>query len=502
MPRLPVAMVMAMSVLSPATALCEPPARTSNAVPYRVSVPVATGREGTATVASRALMNRDGTTTVEIATAPFDFGPTDAITHLLFKALTPSGDVAFARTYNDTIPNGYVALTFSDLVREQVLQLQAHVDDRLNPRTDVVSVTDVVRRRPDVRVTAIAAPAQAATNVPVVLTATLDEHNGDVGTYASCVLLVDGAEVDWIVGVWIDAGDTVSCAFTHRFDTSGSHTIRVAAIDVNPADWDTSNNALGQAIGVTAPFQQYYVAAGESTETQSFFNSYSNRYNTNPVFGEDILKSFSLTGWAQGVNVQGWVRRRWAFPVATIDAMAADEIGTRFSAHMLDLAATSVENFPNFQSACGSRTDGTSDRSVYVYVCSAHDDFYGDYSYLFLQQYAGSVTYTSLAYDRFWSGDPGNILGYGYYQNTTTTTGTGTLIPYGSAVEVAVAVTSGETTDGIDVTVPLPGPSITRSDSPLACGVDTFSWVSISWCTEYHDVRMNRGGVVTAGSWP
>src|SRR5438067_4660481 len=247
MSRSPVVMVMAMSALSPALALAAPPTAISNTIPYRVSAPVATGRDGNATVVSRALIARDGTTSVEIATAPFDVGPQDAITHLLIKALTPSGAVAFARAYNDTIPKGWTVLTFNDLVRDQALWLEAHVDDRSLPRTDVVILSDVVRRRPDVRVDAVIAPTQVAPNVPVTMTATLDEHNGDVGAHASCVLLVDGAEVDWINGVWIDAGDTVSCAFTHVFD-AGSHTIRVAASDVNPADWDASNNARERTI--------------------------------------------------------------------------------------------------------------------------------------------------------------------------------------------------------------------------------------------------------------
>jgi hypothetical protein len=194
------------------------------------------------------------------------------------------------------------------------------------------------------------------------------------------------------------------------------------------------------------------------------------------------------------------VNRRWAFPVEAIDATASDDTGTRLSAHIASLAATSVS--ATGQWACGSTTDGTGDRYVYAYVCSGHNDNYGDYSHLYLQQHAGLVTYTSLNYDRVWSGDPDNILGYYNYYSNTITTGTGALVPYGPAVQVGLSVMSAGTIDGIYVTVPIGSTSTTRYDNPLMCGVDTFSWASLAWCSEYHDVMTSRFGVVVAGSWP
>jgi hypothetical protein len=61
---------------------------------------------------------------------------------------------------------------------------------------------------------------------------------------------------------------------------------------------------------------------------------------------------------------------------------------------------------------------------------------------------------------------------------------------------------SAGTIDGIYVTVPIGSTSTTRYDNPLMCGVDTFSWASLAWCSEYHDVMTSRFGVVVAGSWP
>ncbi|MGI9166054.1 MAG: hypothetical protein ACR2G5_06670 [Pyrinomonadaceae bacterium] len=43
------------------------------------------------------------------------------------------------------------------------------------------------------------------------------ELKGDVGATADLILYADGVEVDRANGVWVDAGGTVSCVFTHTF---------------------------------------------------------------------------------------------------------------------------------------------------------------------------------------------------------------------------------------------------------------------------------------------
>src|SRR5205085_343557 len=108
-------------------------------------------------------------------------------------------------------------------------------------------------------------------DVPVTLLATVGEGNGDVGARTDCVLYVDGVEADRARGIWVDAGDQVSCAFLHTFTSEGDHALRVAAEGVNPADFDLSNNAAVGTIHIGAQRDRrfsYYASVEDYREEQ------------------------------------------------------------------------------------------------------------------------------------------------------------------------------------------------------------------------------------------
>lgn len=489
--------VIALSLLRPVTAAAAPPQSVPNAVPYRVSAPVATGRDGTASVSSRALMSADGTTTIELATAPFGTEPQDAISTVLLKAIAPSGRILFTRVFNDTVWSGRVAWTFGDLVLGQAISLEAHVNDRILPRTDVATIDDVVRRRPDLRVIDVRVPAQTNPGVATVIRATIDEHNADIGARANCILSVDGQEVDRIDGLWVDAGDAVSCLFTHAFINDGAHAVRVAVADVDPGDWDTSNNALDRTVEVVGPFAQYYVQALERSEDDWFLKQAWYEYNGSPATGEDYRSERRLSQWLQGVHVQGTVTHRWSFPL-TVDMSASDDTGVRFTTHTADLLPTNVSTGPNYDVACLSTRVGGSTTWVYVFACSRHD-YAGDWSFIDFDQAQGRVDYLSLAYTRYWSGDSGNTTGYRYYNNTVIAEGSGSLVPFGPTLQVDFTVTAGDVVDGIDATLSMSEPATTHQDFPLLCGTNPISWGTFRFCNEAHNTTTVRGGLFSVG---
>jgi hypothetical protein len=80
-----------------------------------------------------------------------------------------------------------------------------------------------------------------AAGQPVSVMATISEINGDTGARAACKLYVDGTRVDEAQNIWVDAGDTVNCAFSTTL-TAGTHTLRATASTVVPSDWDKANN--------------------------------------------------------------------------------------------------------------------------------------------------------------------------------------------------------------------------------------------------------------------
>ncbi|HEX8253953.1 MAG TPA: hypothetical protein VF846_12470 [Thermoanaerobaculia bacterium] len=221
-----------------------------NRVKYRDSgIPVATGRSGSAAIAARALLSRDGSTDLELTTGDFDGrAAIGTISGVQLKIGTAT------RNYNNLQNSGALSLRLGDtLGRHAPLQVQSLVRGIDGARTDVVTVNEIVKLRPDVVAAALDAPARAFLGAPLTITAIAAERNGDSGARANCVLSVDGVEVDRANSIWIDAGDSVTCRFEHTFTAAGDKLVEARLDDVAPGDWNDANNRLTQTVSVVAP---------------------------------------------------------------------------------------------------------------------------------------------------------------------------------------------------------------------------------------------------------
>jgi hypothetical protein len=207
----------------------------SNRQRYRVKgAGNATGRSGSAEVTARALVGKDGRTVFEMSTGGLDAGmvPRGAFTKAQVKLLDPGNSSRVVATANYVgLAAGYFTATYAGLGAGFPLEVQANIKGADGNRTDVVTVRDRVKRRPDLAVT-LGDPGSALVRAPADIAASVRELNGDVGAVADCVLIVDGVAVDRAAGIWVDAGDAVSCAFVHVFATVGSHgvTVRVEGV--------------------------------------------------------------------------------------------------------------------------------------------------------------------------------------------------------------------------------------------------------------------------------
>lgn len=133
------------------------------------------------------------------------------------------------------------------------IQVQTNIRGIDPTRTDVVTVSTPALLRPDVKVNSVSGPGQAPPNSAVSLLAEVAEGNGDVGARADCVLSIDGTAVSSTPGIWVDAADTVTCAFSHAFSKPGTYTVAVSARNVTPGDWDASNNQAQTSITILEP---------------------------------------------------------------------------------------------------------------------------------------------------------------------------------------------------------------------------------------------------------
>ena len=236
-----------------------------NARKYRDDgVKPAAGRSGSAAIEVRALMAGTGVTRVQVTTGTFDGGTATGAIEKAQLTLVGVQSQAIKDKLAPAAPTWEHSL--SGLAPGDQVQVQANVRALTGHRIEVVTGTATVVRLPDIAVGPASAPATAIAGVPVVITASVREVNGDLGARTTCVLLVDNAVADQAEGVWVNAGDEVTCQFSHAFLTAGQHEFRVQANSVAPDDWDLANNrGASSSITVAPPGTQ--IARGSASIT-------------------------------------------------------------------------------------------------------------------------------------------------------------------------------------------------------------------------------------------
>jgi hypothetical protein len=437
---------------------------------YRESgVGNATGRSGSANMTARALLSKDGSSTIELTTGALDSPrvPPGSFAKVQFKPLDQSGNALFAQNFNHlSTPTGYYSFTSGALYRKQQIQLQANITGIDQNRTDVVTLVETVKRLPDVAVTNVTAkPSPAFTNQVVNISANVGELNGDSSATTICELFIyqgsnPGSPIDQANNVYVDAGGNVSCAFTHTFTAPGTYTIQVTAANVVPTDWDASNNSASTTITVTSP--------GGAEHGDAYFNDFKYSYadsgayqmwNSSGALVEDYagsdsgankwqdsyarFQSFGCVGATNAVP--------WQFPanVAVTETMDGNPIygftDSGVTGYSYQIPAPAGGFAPLCNSNVASETaqmgsDCVGDHCQYLESYRYYDN---GGTLLWIQQivhsekYAGDVTYWSQGYQcNYWwqtsaSGTCASASDY-YTWNSSYDYPNGTIVPVGS----------------------------------------------------------------------
>lgn len=226
----------------------------SNKIKYRsTGKKYGSGRSGSATLEFRALLGADGRTVLEATTGSLDgTAPVGNIDKVQLRLPKSKGGPS-TQNFNNLMAGGYWTYTLPAPAPTGAIDIQAHIGGIDKKKTDVVSATTTVLRRPDVAVNAVHAPPVVGAGIPFTITADIAELNGDVGARANCVLLVNGAVVDQSSAIWVDAGGVVSCMFSHTLSGQGSYDITVSVTGVTPGDWSTANNSASTTVVVPGP---------------------------------------------------------------------------------------------------------------------------------------------------------------------------------------------------------------------------------------------------------
>jgi hypothetical protein len=384
----------------------------------------ATGRSGSASLEGRALLGKDGTTLLEVTTGSFENGTVRGeLRKVQLKVLTTSDVLQFTDNVNG-LSAGYWSTEFQGLARNQRIQVQGNVGGVDGNRTDVVTITALVKRRPDLTVNAVTVPARALLGARVNVAATVSELNGDVGARATCVLSVDGASVlDQANGIWVDAGHTVSCAFQTTFTTLGVHQVQVYITGVSPSEWDSSNNSASTSIEIISP-EKHLAYSGQFNSSDYDYFTHTKSSSADGSFVDE--RSETGTRRTRALSLNSWTTSDvFSFPTTVRTAMASA------GASVLDV----TNNVPLQPSAswsgadCGSYYQG----GFSVNVCNYH---YGSVvrSEVDLSSYDGRVTYFGNTYRAV------GWVGYATNYSADNVSGVGGY-PVGSSIDAVVELT-------------------------------------------------------------
>ena len=459
----------------------------------------ASGRSGSASLTARALLGKDGATAIELSTGELDTEATKPgnINKSQIKPLDENGEALYARNYTGS-GGGYFSTTVNDLHRGQQVQVQATINGIDANRTNVVTVVETVKLRPDLSPSNLSAPARGVPGHPVNISVALRELRGDSGATTNLILYADGTAVDRANGVWVDAGGTVSCVFTHTFSSAGTKQLEVKAEQTAPGDYDISNNVVTGTvvIGPIAAELNYNVQIFDGDDDFRA-HVYEKRY-FNGVLQSEREEDFSAKGWQQQANFFGWTARMVSFPLSISHRETND--GTMvFSDSYTNLTPTSVidasdgvtrfiaYNVFRFEASTGHYFNLSTTATINL-ATGARTEMTSFSS----NRQAGDVTYHSAGWERFWDGESGEEFFYTW--NTTDFLLGGTRIPFGTHYGINISLTTG------DGTIYTASPNVTLSpfdnsgQQPFQCFDWSFDEFSGTSCVQNERVWIGKHG--------
>ncbi|HEX5726177.1 MAG TPA: hypothetical protein VFX98_11970 [Longimicrobiaceae bacterium] len=360
----------------------------------------ATGRSGTAKLAASAIVATDGRAWLTVTTGDLEAlaAAPGAIVHLQVKITGPDGDKLATLNFQDpgglggTGSLGSLILQLDGVPPGSTFRLQGNVRGIDGRRTDVVTVSGGFGLAAAIEAR-IHAPDEAVVNTPTVITGTVTELNGQVGSRADCVLYVDGVRVDVADGIWVDAGDAVTCAFTHTFTETGGHDVEIRLEDPSTGTTIIVGSFSSDTVQVIDPVStSWTISAEERTVASSNWHWYD---WLNPVTGarKDYSDFDIRQERTQTVAVTGMLTRNTSFPVAVVRVRYGSGGLTWDNDEWTGLVVTTGLN----GAQCINRQ--VSPLGALFYLCSSGGNTSFGYS-----RFGGIVTYHSDGFSRTFDG--------------------------------------------------------------------------------------------------
>lgn len=400
------------------------------------SAPHATGRSGSATLEARALLGADGVTRLLVTTGSLDdlnFAPGE-LTKVQLKAYAPDGTHLWTQNHQRPSSDGVHEFLLQGLPAGTRIDVQANVRGIDRNRTDVVEVSETVKLGAALGVT-IDPPAQVVRGVPTVITGTVRETNGQVGTYTSCVLVVDGVEVDRIDHIWVDAGDVVTCAFTYTFRDAGTHNVEIRLV-AGPGDQSfvTQPPSASGQVNAQDPNPVPTFAASVMDRTVAEERLYDETWWNPDGSNREFHQNNGEAARTQTFAMTGSIARAAAFPLTSVSVQLGSDAGPWHAGAWSGLAGLPDLN----GQTCVNQL--APEHGAHFYLCSTGAGFSGSTAFGYTR-FAGTVTWHSRAFHRQWDAVAGQETTYSWNNVSETYAGGGQLRPLGTAVTFSLTVT-------------------------------------------------------------
>jgi hypothetical protein len=434
------------------------------------------GRAGSAALEAFALLDKDGRTDLELAAVAADPALENGqgiLARAHVKALDADSTLMFVKNLN-AIGTQRHTVQLGHGAPGQFLEVQANVEGIDPHRTDVVTVTERVKLRPDLSVR-FQMPERVPARQPVVVSAIVSELNGEVGAHADCVLRVDGRYQDRVGGAWIDAGDAVTCAFTVYFAV-GAHDVQVAVEAVRPGDWDPANNtsAVVRVEAEDGPVELSYNANAWTQRTTSRFRD--------DWWWHDASRGLRGEGYEERTgDSDEEAAYFYAYTNRVLPGPVVVEVSQISGGRVVHADTWTVT-----EDGCQERyTLGTS-----FNLCRFNYGDWANNTYFAYVHQGGTITYHSSRYQREWDEITGEDLFY-YHYNESGAWNFGPLAGFANDYAFHVRLTSGDQVVTTESRFPL---EFGRTEVTEAfCLTSEYEWgYTASWC---RDNRTEWSGV-------
>jgi hypothetical protein len=418
------------------------------------SLPHATGRSGSATLSAAAIFGGNGVTYLRVTSGSIHH-PGEArgeLAKVQVKAWSPDGAHLFTQNFQRPTTGPEYEFRFHAAPPGTRFQVQANVRGIDRNRTDVVTVTETSRLGPALS-TSIDLPEQVTVGVPTTITGTVRETNGTVGTTTSCVLYVDGNEVDRADNVWVDAGDEVSCVFTYTPPAESS-------LVAPPPPSSGVVTVLNPA--VTPRWQ-----ASVLDRTVTTLSRYDLTWWKPDGSHKEYEQATGESPRSQTVSLTGTLDRASAFPLQTVRlVIGSNAAGTFLNTTWTGLAAQAP-------TASGQMVP---EQGGHFTLCSSGSGYDGTTTFSYTR-FAGTVTYHSRGFSRTWDAVTGTETYWTWNDNPETYAGGGQMRNLGTTVAIQLGVTDGTGAWDIDAAVPLTTFDTLLSEIPYACQTEALWWL-------------------------